>query len=1302
MPAGGLARRIKGALARVRLRVGGDVDQFLDAALRGEVGPEEVARALSGLRECPGDPAAAASKLLRLGLPEVVVSLAERGCAVGSGNLAAARAQLLGLGDAAGEARAARLLGDRPRLAPGSAVVVAYCGAVVEVMVDGLASRVPPREALWRGVDPREALARIVAAASPRLVLKWGSCALEGALDARLLAAVAFPEVANRLHSLAHALGISTSHPITSIVLRVALESARALAGAGVDLSRLPGLGAASELLELGDRLERMAAPAEPHGRPDAIVLTDRPRATAPVWRPLRIAKDPQAVGADPLALAAFKSLAHRRGDAVRALAASRGLPFGEQLSRLISSSLSKSGSGPAPGDQVLPEDAGHVPEGSRVVADCLRPLASCLGALAGRAAVEAATYVPEGLAALLGVRAPSRGSVRAYHGDLGPGPRGLSEAVGAALAALSGSARGLLVVPSSELADAIASSLGLARPVGEAGEAWLAAGGVGVVSWEEAAGEPEVVSAASAVALLFPERFEDVRRVEGVSAAVDSIVQLAASLGAYVVSRALRPGERRDVEPYVPGGAGAAKVGLSAGAVMGAAERAFEELWRGHELRPYQRLALEVLSQMVASGEPTAEVVILPTGAGKSAIFQVAARALGDLGLGSAALVISPLRALIHDQVRGASGRGLRASYIDSTVPAGRRAEAVEAASRGLLDLLYLTPEGFQYMPEVASLSPSLIVLDEAHSVSRWGLSFRPSYLSAVNQVNKLRSSGWPPVLALTASAPRDVVRDLLAALNYDPDSFDERRILLQTAAAERVEYRGRPVVLRAPALRPEIAVDVVPARDGPERVEDLVEAVRRASSWADSLGDPWVGVVFVPFVRSSSQPWLNAESVAARLREELGVRVLYYHGQMGDARRRAAEAAIARAVERGERVVVVATKAFGMGVDIPNIRWTVHVMPSESVEDLYQEIGRAGRDGRRALSLVLYNPSDLDVRRRMIAAEAVRPSGLLKFANLLASAAEAVKDWRLLALPLSASGGMAKYLDVLRIAGALDYDVVRGPLFVYAEGRRAVEEAAGWCVEVRGGGCVAPRAEGLEPLGVAHLNVCGGEASYSPGPAQGCESMPLEGLVALVTPFSRPRRARHLDPELFGLSFWLYRRELERLSELGRLLDEVAAARSRGGPAEASARFAELVDAALNSSAARPPAEFPRLGRIHEVEDLGECVEGAARAAVEIENRVGEGSATLAAQPSLEAAVLSAYVRLAGRAPARPPRAAYRGVLRLLRSGDLAALHDYGYVVLVARRSKVVNEALRAARGYPYLEAFLCARGVRAARRA
>jgi len=350
-------------------------------------------------------------------------------------------------------------------------------------------------------------------------------------------------------------------------------------------------------------------------------------------------------------------------------------------------------------------------------------------------------------------------------------------------------------------------------------------------------------------------------------------------------------------------------------------------------KLRPGQREAIE----SVLAGRDT--VAIMSTGSGKTAIYQIA----GQL-IDGATVVVSPLIALQRDQVEGEAD----AALLNSTLSEAAREEVFDEAAEGELEYILLAPEQLaneDVIRHLRAASPSLFVVDEAHCVSEWGHDFRPDYLELGDVIERL---GRPAVLALTATASPPVRADIVEVLRLrDPE----------------IVVRGFD--------RPNIWLGVEHFRDAEHKRRALLDAVAEAEP---------PGIVYVATKRAS-------EEVADELRSR-GVRAEAYHGGLGPRRRDEVQAAF---MDDAGVDVVVATIAFGMGVDKPNVRWVFHHDVSASVDAYYQELGRAGRDGKPARAVLFYRPEDLGLRR-FFAGGTVDRAALERVAKVLTVAARPV----------------------------------------------------------------------------------------------------------------------------------------------------------------------------------------------------------------------------------------------------------------------------------------------------------------------
>jgi len=365
----------------------------------------------------------------------------------------------------------------------------------------------------------------------------------------------------------------------------------------------------------------------------------------------------------------------------------------------------------------------------------------------------------------------------------------------------------------------------------------------------------------------------------------------------------------------------------------------------------------------LVLSGRDV--LMVLPTGFGKSACYQIP-----SMVLDRPVLVISPLLALMRDQYEKLERREIPCVKLDGTVRGKARATALARIAEGGPLLVMTTPETLATEDAVDALSRSgvgLAAVDEAHCISEWGYDFRPAYLQLGERLRRL---GGPPVLALTATATEKV----------------------RSAIMRFVGMRDTELVASSPH-RSNLAFDVLRCT-GDQRLRALVRLVLR-------LRRP--GIVYCSTTREVDEIWA--------ILQRFGIPAHRYHGKMNASERSKQQDGFMR---RGRRTVMVATNAFGLGIDKQDIRYVLHYQAPASLEQYVQEAGRAGRDGRRSNCIMLFSHEDRQIHEALLSRSRVRPEQLYKLGRALAAWAAEEKVPSLQALALSADLGP-------KVAGAL-----------------------------------------------------------------------------------------------------------------------------------------------------------------------------------------------------------------------------------------------------------------------------------------
>lgn len=313
---------------------------------------------------------------------------------------------------------------------------------------------------------------------------------------------------------------------------------------------------------------------------------------------------------------------------------------------------------------------------------------------------------------------------------------------------------------------------------------------------------------------------------------------------------------------------------------------------------------------QNVLSGRDT--LAVMPTGGGKSLCYEIPALIMNGL-----TVVVSPLIALMQDQVQQLESYGVPAVHLNSSLDWETCKSCYDRIRRGEIKLLYVSPEGLnteriRNLLHSPNVTVDCIAIDEAHCISQWGHDFRPDYMEIANFRKEFPKA---VCLALTATATKQVQQDIVKNLNMET-----------------------PDVLVASFNRPNIFLNVLPKTDAIGQVLDFIN---------DHLNES--GIIYC-FSRR------QVDEVAEKLARK-GLKVLNYHAGLNDQiRTRNQNAFIQDKVD-----IMVATVAFGMGINKPDVRWVIHYDMPKSIEQYYQEIGRAGRDGLPSEALLLYSPGDI-----------------------------------------------------------------------------------------------------------------------------------------------------------------------------------------------------------------------------------------------------------------------------------------------------------------------------------------------------
>jgi len=362
---------------------------------------------------------------------------------------------------------------------------------------------------------------------------------------------------------------------------------------------------------------------------------------------------------------------------------------------------------------------------------------------------------------------------------------------------------------------------------------------------------------------------------------------------------------------------------------------RAAEALQKHFGFTAFLEGQAEVIESVLAGQNA---VVVMPTGGGKSLCYQLPA-----LMLDGVTLVVSPLIALMKDQVDALAARDIPTTFINSSLGYGETNKRLNEMRKGAYKLVYVAPERFRsqaFMDAIASVNVRLFAVDEAHCISHWGHDFRPDYLRLKDAVESL---GRPQIIALTATATQKVRADISEQLGLTD-----------------------PRYLVAGFDRPNLALRVVHVSEKKEKLDTLKQVIKRSGG---------SGIIYAATRKSVEQTAGNLKMA--------GLSVEPYHGGMSESERTHAQDVFMS----GRVQAIIATNAFGMGIDKSDIRFVVHYDLPGSIEAYYQEVGRAGRDGLPADCLLLFNYADTRTQQFFIEGNHPPPELIARVYHKIAS---------------------------------------------------------------------------------------------------------------------------------------------------------------------------------------------------------------------------------------------------------------------------------------------------------------------------
>ncbi|MEJ2543593.1 MAG: RecQ family ATP-dependent DNA helicase [Calditrichaceae bacterium] len=309
--------------------------------------------------------------------------------------------------------------------------------------------------------------------------------------------------------------------------------------------------------------------------------------------------------------------------------------------------------------------------------------------------------------------------------------------------------------------------------------------------------------------------------------------------------------------------------------------------------------------------------MTIMPTGSGKSIIYQLPALLLSDL-----TMVISPLIALMKDQVDVLRRKQIDATFVNSSLKKSERAKRYQAIGEGKYKILYVTPERFrkkEFLEIIARRKISLLAVDEAHCISEWGHDFRPDYTRLIEIRQMLNN---PVTIALTATATPEVQKDIISQLGLKEDEVHQIH--------EGID-------------RPNLFLQLRSLWGEDEKLQAILKLLNQHKG---------SGIIYFVLIKDLSN--------MSDLLQRKGIKHLVYHGDLDAAQRKSRQ----NQFMNNDNQLVLATNAFGMGIDKENIRFVIHAQIPGSLEAYYQEIGRAGRDGKDSICTLLYDEMDLNIQ--------------------------------------------------------------------------------------------------------------------------------------------------------------------------------------------------------------------------------------------------------------------------------------------------------------------------------------------------